>query len=129
MNALMIGGILGAVFGAIAAEVLDLSAWLAPRIVHRAAQGFPSLELRTRYEAEWMAELEHYNGLKVVKLGKALAILASSLRTAKVYRGEDFVGITVYLSRLIDMAPMLFRYAWRGSEPGGRAAHAGFCIR
>lgn len=118
VNALMIGGIVGALFGLVAAELLDLSAWIAPRIVRLATRNFPTAELKIRYEEEWLSELAHYDGLKLAKLGKALAILGGSHRTASIYLGDDFVYLRTYLSRLLAIAPPMLRYAWSGQGVG-----------
>nr|BFE75517.1 hypothetical protein GCM10020092_088180 [Actinoplanes digitatis] len=118
MSILIMSSIIGAFFfGAVAAEFLDISAWLAPRIVRRAARNFSSPELSARYEEEWLSELAHYDGLKMIKLVKSIALLAGSYRTAAIYRGEYFIGIGIYTSRLRALVPMLIRYVWRGEGP------------
>ncbi|GGS74284.1 hypothetical protein GCM10010156_36530 [Planobispora rosea] len=75
----------GALLGGITAELLDVSAWLAPRIIHRAAVKLPQEELRSRYEDEWLAELASLDGLKLIKLIKSISIWLGSRRMALEY--------------------------------------------
>ncbi|MBG0819859.1 hypothetical protein HS048_03745 [Planomonospora sp. ID91781] len=87
----------GALFGGITAELLDVSAWLAPRIIRKAAARFSDADLRSRYEEEWLAELATFDGLKLVKLFKAISIWMGSSKTAQEY---GFITIRSLLSNL-----------------------------
>lgn len=77
-----LGLLAGALLGGVVAELLDVSAWIAPRVIRRAAARITNIELRKRYEEEWLAELCAYDGLKLTKLAKAVGIWFSSQQVA-----------------------------------------------
>ncbi len=118
MNGLVVGALVGAFFGAIAAELLDISAWVAPRMVRLAAKRLPTEELSQRYEEEWLAELHHYNGLKLIKLAKAASLLLNSFRVRAAYRTQSYVTSALYWANLRDVAPYLLRMVWHGENVG-----------
>jgi hypothetical protein len=51
-----------AAVGLILTEVVDLGAWIAPKIVRSASSRMPTQELRERYYEEWLAELNAFDG-------------------------------------------------------------------
>jgi hypothetical protein len=90
-----------ALVGLVLAEVVDLAAWLSPKIVRAAASRMPTSDLRERYGEEWLAELSAFDGLKLIKLGKAISLWLSSWRVAGVLRsGTDVITTRTYLKSL-----------------------------
>ena len=59
--------LLGAFIQVVVAELLGWADRLAQRMISRAARGFPECS-RSRYENEWLAELEAFPGLGISKM-------------------------------------------------------------
>lgn len=95
----------GAALGGIVAELLDVSAWFAPRIIRRAAAKMPTTELRERYEEEWLAELSTVEGLKLVKLAVAIGIWVNGHKTASALQP----GISITLRDVVRLTFRLWR--------------------
>ena len=79
--------------GGLIAELLDISAWVAPKIIHKAAARISNRELRERYEEEWLAELSSFDGLKLVKLLKAIGIWKGSHLLARQVSNERTITV------------------------------------
>ncbi|MEU6038327.1 hypothetical protein ABZ801_23235 [Actinomadura sp. NPDC047616] len=87
-TAFWLGILLGAVASLIVAELADVSAWIAPKIVRRAGKSV-SVEFRDRYVEEWAAELQAYDGLKLIKLSKAIHIWMNRRKLRMVLEGSS----------------------------------------
>ena len=74
----LLGAFAAAVVAVVLAELADVGAWFAPKIVRSASKKMPTPELRERYREEWLAELSAFDGLKLIKLSKALSLWANS---------------------------------------------------
>jgi hypothetical protein len=64
----------GAVASLVVGELVDVSAWIAPKIIRSASARMPTPDLQERYREEWLAELSAFDGLKLVKLVKAISL-------------------------------------------------------
>jgi hypothetical protein len=93
------GIVLGFIASVVAAELVDFGSWCAPRIVDAAARRMTDPELVKRYQEEWKAELAAYDGLKLIKLGKALSILFFAARIQREMGGERLT-LTDYLATM-----------------------------
>lgn len=106
-----------ALIGILLTEVVDLGAWIAPRIVRAASARMPTLELRARYLEEWLAELSAFDGLKLIKLGKAISLWTSSWSVAKIFRSElGTVGVRVYACRVLSSCIWATKVIWEGKS-------------
>jgi lipopolysaccharide/colanic/teichoic acid biosynthesis glycosyltransferase len=92
-----------AIVNLLLAECFDWLPWVSRRIIHCAARHLPP-EHRTRYQDEWLAELEAIPGLRVSRLAFAVRVLLSSSDT----RDAISPGVRIYFStpmkRLADLA-------------------------
>jgi hypothetical protein len=99
-------------------ELIDVAAWLAPRIIRRASAHMPTPELQARYREEWLAELDQLDGLKLVKLAKAITIWANSWRASAEWESEwNGVGLTWSVRAFVRGVTASGRAAWRGDGP------------
>lgn len=106
-----------AVIGLLLNEAVDLGAWIAPKIVQSASSRMPTRELRERYREEWLAELNAFDGLKLIKLGKAISLWAGSWRVARVLRSQpDTIGLRTYLRRLLLAYIWVAKSTWKGLD-------------
>lgn len=92
-----------AIVNLLLAECFDWLPWASRRIIHCAARHLPP-EYRTRYENEWLAELDAIPGLRVSRLAFAVRVFLSSSDT----RDAISPGVRIYFStpmkRLADLA-------------------------
>lgn len=96
MAAVVWGSLLaGAVVGSTIAELLDLGAWCSTRLIKHAARRMPTDELRERYEMEWLAELASLDGLRLIKLFKAISIWVNAERVRRLW--SESKRVTEYL--------------------------------
>jgi hypothetical protein len=81
-------GILGALALSIASsECHEAAGWLSSRIVRLAVRRLPK-RLRDVREEEWLAELDAFEGLRILKLAWSLGVLFAAFRLRFRYRGE-----------------------------------------
>jgi len=71
----------------LASEFTEWCPWLSKRLIRLAIRRLPNAH-RSRYEEEWLAELEEVPG-KLAKLVVALGILANAARMSRVLRGHS----------------------------------------
>lgn len=116
-TAFWIGALAAAVIGLILTEITDLGAWIAPKIVQSAATRMPTSELNDRYREEWLAELSAFDGLKLIKLGKAVSLWLGSWRVARVLRSQpDTIGLHIYLKKLLSAYIWAAKCTWKGLD-------------
>ncbi|MBO0802261.1 MAG: hypothetical protein J2P25_04190 [Nocardiopsaceae bacterium] len=96
-------------------EIIDVAAWLAPRIVRHAAAQMPTPELQDRYLEEWLSEIAQLDGLKLVKLTKSITLWANSWRISNAWQGQAGNGLLPGLSHLVKGIRDASRMAWNGS--------------
>ena len=81
-------GILGTLaWGIIAIECHEAAGWLSSRIVRLAARRLP-VRLRAIREEEWLAELNAFEGLRILRLFWSLGVYFAAVRLRFRYRGE-----------------------------------------
>ncbi|WP_433536528.1 hypothetical protein ACQPZK_01290 [Micromonospora sp. CA-249363] len=111
MNSAFWAGIaLGAIASLVVAELLDLSAWASPKVIRAAARRLPEGDV-SRYEEEWMAELQHFDGLKLVKLMKALSIWRGSFALERSLQ-TDALRLPTYLANVARFISDSLTIAW-----------------
>jgi hypothetical protein len=94
-----VGLIIGAMVSLATAEMADISAWMAPRVVHRAVKRLPAA-YRERYEEEWNAELSCYDGLKLIRLYKSIQIWLTARTLGRCLSDGQSLSFAQYLRNL-----------------------------
>lgn len=84
------------------AESFDWLPWLSRRIVRCAARYLPP-EHRSRYQDEWLAELDAIPGLRVSRLIFSLRVLLSSSDTRRAINPELHLYFSTPAKRLVDL--------------------------
>jgi len=106
-----------AVVAVVLGELIDVGAWLAPRIIQRASARMPTPELQARYREEWLAELDQLDGLKLVKLAKAVTLWVSSWRTGNAWRTDRVsIGLARSIRGFMSGISYSARLAWQGKD-------------
>jgi hypothetical protein len=99
------GIVIGALVSVLTDELLDLSAWVSPKMVRLAARRLPA-DKRDRYEEEWLAELASLEGLKLIKLIKALSIFRGTFALGRAL-DVNAVFLTRYILRLAKVRTLM----------------------
>jgi hypothetical protein len=95
---------------------VDAGAWMAPKIIKRASSRMPTPELQARYREEWLAELDALDGLKLIKLAKAIGLWANSWRIGRAWQSDPSAALTPTVRRLIRGIASAAVVAWTGEQ-------------
>lgn len=119
---------LGVATSLMIAELLDLAAWVSPRIVRNAARRLPGDATRERYAEEWAAELAALDGLKLIKLGKALGIWWGAWQMRLTVAPTPVITVRSYCSAFLKALPGFASKAFEREWPDTESAPGSYIM-